>query len=110
MPRAVPRCRRDIAQLGLVHIGNQAGEILGVVITVNGRSKQWVVHRKATVVAAVRFGWITMQEALLRYQLTEEEFLSWQHAFEAHGLPGLRATRVQQYREPRRLRGPRLRR
>jgi hypothetical protein len=37
-----------------------------------------------------------MQEALRRYQLTEEEFLSWQRAFEGHGLPGLRATRVQQ--------------
>ena len=69
-----------------------------------------MVRRKAAVVAAVRFGRITMQEALRRYQLTEEEFLSWQRAFEDHGLPGLRATRVQQYREPRRLRGPRLRR
>jgi hypothetical protein len=62
------------------------------------------------VVAAVRVGRITMQEALRRYQLTEEEFLSWQRAFEAHGLPGLRATRVQQYREPRRSRRARLRR
>jgi hypothetical protein len=60
----------------------------------------WVVRRKAPVAAAVRSGRITMQEALRRYQLTEEEFLSWQRAFEGHGLPGLRATRVQQYREP----------
>ena len=73
-------------------------------------TKRWVVRRKAAVVAAVRVGRITMQEALRCYQLTEEEFLSWQHAFEAHGLPGLRATRVQQYREPRRQRRHRLRR
>jgi hypothetical protein len=51
-----------------------------------------------------------MEEALRRYQLTEEEFLSWQRSFESHGLPGLRATRIQQYREPRRPRGPRTRR
>ena len=69
-----------------------------------------MVRRKAAVVAAVRAGSITMQEALDHYQLTEEEFLSWQRAFEAYGLPGLRATRVQQYREPRRSLGRRRRR
>ena len=68
---------------------------------------RWVTRRKAAVVAAVRSGRITMEEALHRYQLTEEEFLSWQRAFETHGLAGLRATRVQQYRTPR---GPRSRR
>jgi hypothetical protein len=71
---------------------------------------RWVVRRKAAVVTAVRSGKITMEEALHRYQLTEEEFLSWQRAFEGHGLAGLRATRLQQYREPRSPRGPRSRR
>jgi hypothetical protein len=47
-----------------------------------------------------------MEEALRRYQLSEEEFLSWQRAFETHGLAGLRATRVQQYRGSRPPRGP----
>ena len=61
-------------------------------------TRRWVVRRKAAVVAAVRAGKITMEEALRRYQLTEEEFLSWQRALESHGLPGLRATRIQQYR------------
>jgi hypothetical protein len=35
-----------------------------------------------------------MEEALRRYQLSDEEFLSWQHAFDTHGLAGLRVTRV----------------
>jgi Protein of unknown function (DUF1153) len=61
-------------------------------------TKRWVVRRKAAVVAAVQGGKITLEEALSRYQLTEEEFLAWQRAYEAHGLPGLRATRLQQYR------------
>jgi hypothetical protein len=56
---------------------------------------------KAAVVTAVRRGEITLEEALRRYQLSEEEFFSWQRAFETHGLPGLRASRVQQYRNPR---------
>ena len=65
---------------------------------------RWVVRRKAAVLAAVRSGAITIEEACRRYRLTEEEFLSWQRAFDAHGLPGLRATRLQAYRGGR-LRG-----
>ena len=62
---------------------------------------RWVVRRKAAVVAAVEGGKITLEEACRRYQLTEEEFRAWQRAYAAHGLPGLRATRLQQYRSPR---------
>jgi hypothetical protein len=61
-------------------------------------TKRWVVRRKAAVVAAVRSGEITLEEACRWYQLSEEEFLSWQRAFEIHGLAGLRTTRIQQYR------------
>jgi hypothetical protein len=56
------------------------------------------VRRKAAVVAAVRAGVITVEEACRSYQLSEEEFLAWQRAFEAHGLPGLRTTRIGNYR------------
>ena len=61
-------------------------------------TRRWVVRRKAAVVAAVEGGKITLEEACRRYQLTEEEFRAWQRAYAAHGLPGLRATRLQQYR------------
>jgi Protein of unknown function (DUF1153) len=67
-------------------------------------TQRWVVRRKAAVVAAVRAGRITLEEALHRYQLTEEEYRSWERALDAHGPRGLRATRVQEYRGPR---GPR---
>jgi transposase-like protein len=63
-------------------------------------TRRWVVRRKAAVVAAVQSGKITLEEACRRYNLSEEEFRAWQRAFEAHGLPGLRATRLQQYRSP----------
>ena len=68
------------------------------------RNIRWVAWRKAAVVAAVRYSQITMAEALHFYQLSEEEFLSWQRAFESQGLRGLRATCIQEYREPRRQR------
>ena len=61
-------------------------------------TKRWVVRRKATVIAAVRSGAITMEEACGVYQLSEEEFISWARAFETYGLAGLRTTRIQQYR------------
>ena len=32
------------------------------------------------------------------WQLTEEEYRSWERAFDEHGLPGLRTTRVRRYR------------
>ena len=73
-------------------------------------TRRWVVRRKAAVVAAVEAGKITLEEALRRYQLTEEEFRAWQRAYDTHGLPGLRATRLQQYRSPRSSRPRRPRR
>lgn len=61
-------------------------------------TKRWVIRRKAEVVAAVRGGLLSLDEACDRYTLTVEEFLSWQRSIERHGLAGLRATKVQQYR------------
>ncbi len=60
--------------------------------------KRWTIRRKAAVVTAVANGVLTHEEACQRYQLTAEEFTSWQQAFGEHGLPGLRSTRLQQYR------------
>ena len=59
---------------------------------------RWVARRKAAVVAAVSCGQITLEEACRRYQLSEEEFSSWQRAFERYGVGALRATRLQHYR------------
>ena len=61
-------------------------------------TKRWVVRRKAEVVAAVRSGLISLEEACKRYTLSIEEFASWQQLVEQYGVRGLRATRVQEYR------------
>jgi hypothetical protein len=60
---------------------------------------RWVVRRKAEVVTAVQGGLLTIEDACKRYRLTMEEFLGWQRAIQKNGMPGLRATRVQQYRK-----------
>ena len=57
-------------------------------------TQRWVARRKAAVLAALGSGAITMEEACRRYALSEEELLAWQRAFEAQGLPGLRASRL----------------
>jgi hypothetical protein len=62
-------------------------------------TKRWVIRRKAEVVAGVRAGLISLEEACQRYKLSVEEFLSWQRMIERHGVLGLRATRLQHYRE-----------
>ena len=59
---------------------------------------RWVIRRKAEVVAAVRGGLISLEDALERYRLTSEEFTAWQQSIDRHGLAGLRTTRLQQYR------------
>jgi len=61
-------------------------------------TKRWVIRRKAEVVAAVRGGLLSVEEACNRYRLTVDELLSWQSLIEKHGLAGLRTTRIQQYR------------
>lgn len=66
-------------------------------------TKRWVIRRKAEVVAGVRAGLISLEEACARYTLSVEEFLSWQRSIDRHGMRGLRTTRIQDYRgTPRR--------
>ncbi|MBV8440962.1 MAG: DUF1153 domain-containing protein [Hyphomicrobiales bacterium] len=62
-------------------------------------TRRWVIRRKAEVVAAVRDGLISLDEACSRYTLTVDEFLSWQMSIDQYGLAGLRTTRIQQYRQ-----------
>ncbi|MEM9839117.1 MAG: DUF1153 domain-containing protein [Pseudomonadota bacterium] len=61
-------------------------------------TRRWVIRRKAEVVSAVRGGLLSFEAACERYGITQEEFESWERAIDKHGMQGLRATRVQQYR------------
>ncbi|MEX0923180.1 MAG: DUF1153 domain-containing protein [Rhodovibrionaceae bacterium] len=62
-------------------------------------TKRWVVRRKAAVVAGVRNGVLSLHEACERYNLSVEEFLSWEKLIERHGVGALRTTRLQRYRQ-----------
>ena len=60
---------------------------------------RWIARRKAEVVAAVNGGLLSIPEACERYDLTLEEFASWQRAVDRSGMQGLRVTRIQHYRD-----------
>jgi hypothetical protein len=62
-------------------------------------TKRWVTRRKAVIVNAVRAGVTSLEEVCRRYELSVEEFLAWQRAIDTHGVPGLRVTRLQIYRD-----------
>jgi hypothetical protein len=62
------------------------------------RSPRWVPHRKAEVLDAVRRGSISLGEACKIYELSLEEFLTWQRGDALYGLAGLRATAIPERR------------
>ncbi len=76
-----------------------AGEPLTIDDLPPPETRRWVIRRKAEVVAGVRNGLISLEDACSRYKLSVEEFLSWQRLIEKHGMRGLRTTRLQQYRQ-----------
>ena len=59
---------------------------------------RWTIRRKVEIVTAVRNGILTLDEACERYRLSAEEFLHWERLIAAHGLSGLKATRLKLYR------------
>jgi hypothetical protein len=63
-------------------------------------TRRWVIRRKAEVVAGVRAGLISLEEACARYTLSVEEFLSWQRSIDRHGMRGL-GTRLRDIALPR---------
>ena len=74
------------------------GDIVTLADLPSPRTTRWVIRRKAEVVLAVHGGLLSFDDACQRYQLTAEEFSTWQHAIERHGLLGLRSTHLKDYR------------
>ena len=61
-------------------------------------TRRWVIRRKAEVVAAVRGGLISLEEACECYGISLEEFETWAKSIDRFGIQGLRTTRIQKYR------------
>ena len=63
-------------------------------------TRRWVAARKAAVVKGVESGLITLEEAIARYDLSEEEYAGWATMAARHGTDGLKTTLIQQFRGP----------
>ena len=60
--------------------------------------QRWTVRRKAAVVEAVRGGWVPVEDVAQLYDLSADEILAWERDLDRYGVPGLRSTRLQIYR------------
>jgi len=66
---------------------------------------RWTVRRKAEVVRAVRGGWVPIDEVCQRYGISADEFVAWERDLDRYGIPGLRTTRYQIYRQTEKQKG-----
>ena len=51
------------------------------------------------MIEAVRGGWVPVDEVCRLYNLSVDEFLAWERDIDRNGVPGLRTTRYQIYRD-----------
>jgi Protein of unknown function (DUF1153) len=65
-------------------------------------NQRWTVQRKSALVSAVRSGRLSIEEASRAYKLSVDELLAWERNLDRYGIPGLRTTRSQIYRDDQR--------
>ena len=67
-------------------------------LAASGPPARWTPMRKAMVVRAIRAGKLDELAARLRFDLADDELSDWISRYVAHGVKGLRTTRLQNYR------------
>ncbi|QUJ77582.1 DUF1153 domain-containing protein [Sulfitobacter albidus] len=75
------------------------GSVMTVADLPPGNTRRWVASRKAAVVRGVVYGLISKGDALQRYGLSDDEFISWVRAVSTHGEVALKTTQTQKYRQ-----------
>jgi hypothetical protein len=89
--------RHKTARPRVKHVIGPGGHLLTIADLPPPDTKRWVIRRKAEVVAAVRGGLLSLEEACSCYALNSDEILCWQHCIDSFGIAGLRTTRTQFY-------------
>jgi hypothetical protein len=80
-------------------MSNDWGDVFDQVPELPSPGQRWTSRRKATVIAAVREGWVPIEEVCALYNISVDEFLAWERDIDRYGVPGLRVTRYQIYRD-----------
>jgi hypothetical protein len=86
-------------------IANDATEVFEQTAELPSVGQRWTVRRKAVVIAAVRAGWLPVEDVCQLYNLSVDELLAWERDIDRNGVPGLRVTRYQIYRDTDARRG-----
>src|SRR5712692_10791229 len=79
--------------------GANRADALGPMPRLPRLRQRWTVRRKAAVIEAIRSGWLRIEDACRLYALSVDEFVAWERDIDRHGIHGLRATRLQIYRD-----------
>ena len=95
----------ELSRSGFRYVIGPYGNVLTIADLPPPATIRWVIRRKAEVVAAVRGGLLSLDEACARYGLSVEEFLSWQMSIDRGGLSALRTTRIGEVRRKLQARG-----
>lgn len=95
---------KSISQLGEGAVLGPDGRWMTLADLPPPNTTHWIARRKAAVVAAVRGGLLSLNEACARYALSVEEFVGWQRSVERYGLQGLRASHRERVGDPVKLR------
>ena len=97
----VPSLRHLSDRSRLASGSRQAASKLGcaVVDLPPPHPRRWGMRMKANVVAAVRQGHFSLSEVCDRYDLSAEEYLSWQWSLDRFGLVGLRQRNASSVRD-----------
>lgn len=107
--KGIPRMRSDHPCNSRVSGIDALDEIFGPMPELPSPStRRWTIRRKASVIDAVRGGWLPIEEVCRLYMISVDEFIAWERDTDQFGIHGLRATRYQIYRdrEPRHKRRP----
>jgi transposase-like protein len=88
--------RRSVSRLR--YVAGPDGTTFTLADLPSPKTRRWVARRKAEVIAAVSGGLLSLDDACKRYGLTIDEYLSWYRQVSRHGLAGLRATKIRDYR------------
>jgi hypothetical protein len=80
-------------------IANGTTEVFDQMAELPSIGQRWTVRRKAAVIAGVRAGWLPVEDVCQLYNLSVDELLAWERDIDRNGVPGLRITRYQIYRD-----------
>jgi hypothetical protein len=75
------------------------GDPLNQVPQLPSAGQRWTARWKAAVIKAVRGHWVPIEEACRLYNISVDELLAWERDIDRNGVPVLRSTRYQIYRD-----------